>query len=215
MSDYQKPIDRMIKSDIVGRGVIDQRVIDIMRRVPRHRFIADWQAANAYDDRPLFIDCGQTISQPYMVAAMTEALKVEPGHKALEIGTGSGYQSAVLAELGAEVYTIERIGSLLNKARETLGELGYKTIHFHEGDGTLGWSEKAPFDRIIVTAAGPDIPPPLLAQLSPDGGILIIPAGDKNNQTLWQVIRNGETITRNRLFDCRFVPLVGQAGYPQ
>ena len=215
MTDFQKPIERMIRSDIIGRGVADERVIEMMRRVARHEFIADWQAANAYDDRPLFIDCGQTISQPYMVAAMTEALHVQPGNRVLEIGTGSGYQSAVLAELGAEVYTIERFGRLLDKARETLDRLGYKGIYFHEGDGTLGWSEKAPFDRIIVTAAGPDIPPPLLSQLSPNGGILVIPAGDRNNQTLWQVIRDGETVTRNRLFDCRFVPLVGQAGFPE
>jgi protein-L-isoaspartate(D-aspartate) O-methyltransferase len=166
----------------------------------------------AYDDMALPVGEGQTISQPYMVAVMTELLALKGGEKVLEIGTGSGYQTAILAELSAEVYTIERIPSLSRKAGETLRSLGYANIHLIVGDGTLGWPEAAPFDRILVTAGAPDIPDPLIEQLA-EGGLILAPVGDRYSQQLLRVTKQQGKLSREYHTPCVFVPLVGKFGW--
>ena len=205
---------RMVEEQIIARGVKDPRVIEAMLRVPRHLFVPKEFQNEAYNDYPLPIGRGQTISQPYMVAAMTEALEVNETHKVLEIGTGSGYQAAVLAEIAREVYTVERFEDLAERAERILKEtLGYKNIHIRVGDGTLGWPEHAPYDRIIVTAAAPEPPKPLLDQLG-SPGIMVIPLGDLMGQMLTRVIKDPEgAIRQEELFPCAFVPLVGKYGF--
>jgi len=203
----------MVDEQIVARGVRDPRVIQSMLKVPRHLFVPEPYRAQAYEDYPLPIGHGQTISQPYMVAVMTELLELDGDEKVLEIGTGSGYQAAVLAELAKEVYTVERIPELLQRAMETINELGYTNVHFKLADGTLGWPEHAPFDRIIVTAAAPHIPQPLLDQLAA-GGIIVIPVGGRYLQTLTKVRKHEDgTVSAEELFGCAFVPLIGEFGY--
>ncbi len=203
----------MVERQIVARGVRDPRVIQAMLKVPRHLFVPEPYRSEAYQDHPLPIGYGQTISQPYMVAAMTELLELTGDEKVLEIGTGSGYQAAILAELAREVYTVERIPELLEQAKQVIESLGYTNVHFKLADGTLGWPEHAPFDRIIVTAAAPDIPQPLIDQLKP-GGIMVIPVGSRYLQTLTKVIKkpNGKLQVKE-LFGCAFVPLIGEFGY--
>ena len=205
---------RMVEEQIIARGVKDPRVIEAMLRVPRHLFVPKEFQNEAYNDYPLPIGRGQTISQPYMVAAMTEALEVNETHKVLEIGTGSGYQAAVLAEIAREVYTVERLEDLAERAERILKEtLGYKNVHIRVGDGTLGWPEHAPYDRIIVTAAAPEPPKPLLDQLG-SPGIMVIPLGDLMGQMLTRVIKDPEgAIRQEELFPCAFVPLVGKYGF--
>ncbi|MEP0841402.1 MAG: protein-L-isoaspartate(D-aspartate) O-methyltransferase [Phycisphaerae bacterium] len=203
----------MVEEQIRARGVRDERVLAVMQRVPRERFLPPEEAAWAYTDRALPLAGGQTISQPYIVAAMTEALGVQPDHRVLEVGTGSGYQTAVLAELAAEVYTLERLDSLQRAARETLALLGVLNVAYRVGDGTLGWPEAAPFDGIIVAAAAPRVPPSLVRQLR-DGGRLVIPVGPEDHQTLTIVERVGDTIREWPQFACRFVKLIGQEGWP-
>jgi protein-L-isoaspartate(D-aspartate) O-methyltransferase len=184
-----------------------------MSRVPRECFVRDQRSADPYGDYPIPIGFGQTISQPYIVAVMTEKLCLRGTERVLEIGTGSGYQAAVLAELAAEVYTVERIPSLLKRARELLDELGYTNIEYRIGDGSDGWSEKAPFDGIIVTAAVPEIPSELKGQLG-DNGILVIPVGDyKTYQVLTVVRRIGNRFEIDEGIGCRFVPLIGERGF--
>ena len=207
--------DRMVAGQIAARGVEDPLVLDAMRAVPREDFVPADLAEYAYEDGPLPIGHGQTISQPYIVAVMTEAARVRPGDRVLEIGTGSGYGAAVLSEIAGEVYTVERIEGLADSARDRLAALGYGNVHVRCGDGTLGWAEHAPYDAIIVTAGGPTVPPALLAQLKP-GGRLVMPLGSEPRaQRLIRSTRTGpETYTQDDLEWVAFVPLIGEQGWP-
>ncbi|RLB44259.1 MAG: protein-L-isoaspartate O-methyltransferase [Deltaproteobacteria bacterium] len=210
--DYRLARERMVKTQLIPRGITDKRVLEAMMKVPRHLFVEEALRGEAYNDHPLPIGHKQTISQPYIVALMTQALDLKGNEHTLEIGTGSGYQTAILAELSEKVYTIERIRPLLEQARKRLWDLGYTNILFKAFDGTLGWEEHAPFDAIIVTAGAPRIPQPLVDQLA-DGGRLVIPVGGKFSQELIKVVkRNGELIQKN-LGGCRFVDLIGIHGW--
>jgi len=206
--------EQMVEDQIAARGVRDPGVLAAMRAVPRDAFVVDGLARLAYDDRPLPIGDGQTISQPYIVAAMTEALGLQPRDRVLEIGTGSGYAAAVLATIVAEVYTIERLESLAESARRRLAELGYANVRVRCGDGSLGWPEHAPYDAIVVTAGGPDVPPSLLRQLAV-GGRLVMPVGATPRvQELVRVTRTAETAyERETLEKVAFVPLIGAEGW--
>ena len=210
--DYQRQRNLMVDTQIISRGVNDARVIAAMRKVPRHLFMDESSWYKAYDDMALPVGEGQTISQPYMVAVMTELLGLGGDEKVLEIGTGSGYQAAVLAELSRELYTIERIQSLSDRAREVIAELGYDNIHMKVGDGTLGWPEAAPFDRILITAAAPVVPEPLVDQLS-EGGILVAPVGDRFSQQLVRLLKQKGNLLKEYQTPCVFVPLVGEHGW--
>lgn len=205
----------MVRKQIAGRGVKSEAVLDAMRKVRREQFLPVGQGAFAYDDSPLPIGEGQTISQPYIVAYMAEGLDLEGGEKVLEIGTGSGYAAAVLAEIAAEVYTIERIESLAEMARHSLAALGYDNVHVRCDDGTLGWPEKSPFDGVLVSAGAPHVPETLKRQLR-IGGRLVIPVGyGQSYQQLVRVIRVEENEwTSEDLIAVRFVPLVGEEGWP-
>jgi protein-L-isoaspartate(D-aspartate) O-methyltransferase len=205
--------NRMVDTQIEARGVTSPRVLAAMRRVPRHRFVPQGLWDQAYNDYPLPIGEDQTISQPYIVALMTEALELKEGDRVLEIGTGSGYQAAVLAELASAVYTIDRLGSLTEKAQKVLAALGYHNLHVRVGDGTLGWPEEAPFDAILVTAGAPQVPRPLVEQLAL-GGRLVIPVGDRFSQTLTRVRKVKDGVKYDYLGGCRFVRLIGQYGWP-
>lgn len=199
----------MVERQIAARGVRDEKVLAAMRSVPRHRFVPEGMAAFAYDDRPLPIGHDQTISQPYIVAAMTEAIRPEAGDRVLEVGTGSGYQAAVLAEIVDHVYSIEIVEPLGERAREILASLGYENVTVRIGDGYAGWPEEAPFDAIVVTAAPERIPPPLIEQLA-EGGRLVIPVGDFF-QELRLVTRNASGVVTEDLMSVRFVPMTGRA----
>jgi protein-L-isoaspartate(D-aspartate) O-methyltransferase len=204
--------EKMLEKQIVDR-VKDERVLDVMRKVPRHLFVEGHQRMNAYNDTPLPIGEGQTISQPLMVAMMSEALQLSGTETVLEIGTGSGYQTAILAELVQRVYSMERIPSLTGKARKTIDSLGYNNVLIKLSDGTLGWNEYAPYDRILVTAGSPSIPVPLTEQLKP-GGILVIPVGSNSSQELTRVTKREDgTLKEERLGSCVFVKLVGKHGW--
>ncbi len=205
---------RMTEEQLLGRGIQDPRVLAAMASVPRHLFVDETLQDKAYGDFPLSIGAGQTISQPYMVARMTEALELHGHERVLEVGTGSGYQTAILAELAGQVYSIERFPELSSRAHTILTFLGYTNISVRVGDGTLGWKEEAPFDAILVTAASPTIPPPLMAQLA-DKGRLIIPLGRFFSQTLTRVVKEGESLSRTALTECLFVKLVGEYGWPE
>jgi len=196
---------RMVAEQIAARGVRAPRVLDALRRVPREVFVPDDQGS-AYEDRPIPIGYGQTISQPYIVGYMTEALQVEPSHRVLEIGTGCGYQTAVLAELAEQVYSIEVLAVLAERARRTLDGLGYTNVEIRVGDGHAGWPEQAPFDRILAAAAPPEIPPALLDQLA-DGGILVIPVG-VDNQELRVLQKHADRLELLSTLGVRFVPMV-------
>jgi len=198
---------RMVERQLRRRGVTDSRVLAAMEGVPRHRFVPEEHRHLAYEDSALPIDANQTISQPYMVAAMTEALEPTESCRVLEVGTGSGYQTAVLAEVVAAVFTIERVPALADRARDILEELGYPNIEYRIGDGSRGWPEHAPYDGILVTAAAATVPDPLLKQLA-DGGRLVIPVGGPPDQDLYQIRREGTSYERRFLTRCRFVPLV-------
>ena len=202
----------MVEEQIVSRGIKDPRVIAAMKKVPRHLFVEEALQSQAYSDHPLPIGEKQTISQPYMVALMTEALQLKEKEKVLEIGAGSGYQTAILAELAEKVFSIERIRSLAIRARQLLYELGYFNVEIKIFDGTHGWMEEAPFDAIIVTAGAPDIPQPLLDQLAIDGR-LVIPVGDAYAQDLMRVTHTKEGIKKEDLGGCRFVKLIGKYGW--
>jgi len=206
--------NRMVEEQLIPRGIRDPRVLDAMRKVPRHLFVDESLRDRAYGDYALPIGEGQTISQPYMVAAMTEALELKGDEKVLEIGTGSGYQTAILAELARHVYSIERIPSLAMKAEKLLRKLGYTNISIKVANGTLGWEEEKPFDGIIVTAGSPDVPPTLVEQLKEDGR-LVIPVGSKFSQILKKVIKTKEGTVTIDLFPCVFVPLIGEYGWVQ
>jgi protein-L-isoaspartate(D-aspartate) O-methyltransferase len=210
--DFDAARKRMVDGQIVRRGITSQRVLDAFYEVPRHLFIPEKQAPQAYMDGPLPIGKGQTISQPYIVAYMTDQLQLEGNEKVLEIGTGSGYQAAILGELAQEVHSIERHESLAKNATALLKKLGYDNINVHLGDGTNGLSEFSPYQGIMVTAAGPDVPKPLLDQLA-DGGRLIIPIGGRFGQVLELYQKDGETIKRIELSPVAFVPLIGEHGW--
>jgi len=206
--------NRMVESQLIGRGIKDARVLDTMRKVPRHRFVEEALVSQAYNDHPLPIGEKQTISQPYMVALMTEALQLQGNERVLEIGTGSGYQTAILAELADKIYSIERIRSLSIKARRILDEMGYFNVVLKVSDGTVGLKEEAPFDAIIVTAGSPDVPQPLVDQLGM-GGRLVVPVGDRYTQSLMRIVRGKEGITKTDLGGCRFVNLLGRHGWKE
>jgi protein-L-isoaspartate(D-aspartate) O-methyltransferase len=198
----------MVRTQIASRGIRDQRILDAMSRIPRHRFVSGVRTVEAYGDFPLSIGHEQTISQPYMVALMTEELRLRGEERILEIGTGSGYQTALLAELARIVYTIELIPSLTKRAQKVLNELGYANVVYRVGDGSEGWDKHGPYDRILVAAAAATIPHPLTAQLA-DNGILVIPVGDSRHfQTLIVVRRIGNRFDTRESIGCRFVPLV-------
>jgi len=205
---------RMVNEQIRARGITNPRVLEAMTTVPRERFVRTCDQRDALADRALPIDCGQTISQPYIVAAMTDALDVQPAHTVLEIGTGSGYQTAVLAFLAKHVYTVERIAELQEAAWRRLEALNIRNVSWRVADGTVGWPEYAPYDRIIVTASAPDVPDSLVAQLA-DGGRLVIPVGPAEQQMLVIVDRSGQSLTETRRLPCCFVKLLGQEGWPE
>ncbi len=210
--EYAAARKRMVDTQIQVRGITDPRVLAAMRRVPRHRFVPRHLWDQAYNDYPLPIGEDQTISQPYIVALMTEALELKDTDRVLEIGTGSGYQAAVLAELAEAVYSIDRLALLAEQARKVLAELGYTNFHVRVGDGTLGWPEEAPFDAILVTAGTPQVPRPLMEQLAL-GGRLVAPVGDRFSQTLALARKTKEGIKYDYLGGCRFVRLIGQYGW--
>jgi len=201
----------MVTEQIKARGVRDRHVLDALVRVPREQFIPDDLRSGAYQDRPIPIGYGQTISQPYIVGYMTEALKLEPSHRVLEIGTGCGYQTAVLAELTGEVYSVELIAALAERARRTLDSLGYANVHVRVGDGHAGWQEHAPFDRILAAAAPPEIPPALLDQLAV-GGILVIPVG-VDDQELRVLQKHEDRLELLSTLAVRFVPMIKHVAY--
>ncbi len=208
--------EAMVRDQLVARGIRDDLVLDAMRKVPRERFVPEMERDFAYTDGPLPIGAGQTISQPYIVALMTEALQLKGGERVLEIGTGSGYAAAVLAEIAAEVFTIERVSELADRAADTLGDQGYVNAHVRHGDGTLGWAESAPYDAIVVTAGGPKVPESLKQQLTV-GGRLVMPVGTNPLfQSLVQVVRSSDDqFDTTDLGAVRFVALVGKEGWQE
>ncbi len=212
-SDFERLRLQMVEKQLRKRGIADERVLAAMSRVPRHMFVGQSMRWAAYDDEPLPIGSAQTISQPYMVARMTELAELDEGSRVLEVGTGSGYQAAVLGELAAQVWSIERHHELAERARSTLADLGYSNVHVVVGDGSLGLAERAPFDGIIVTAAAPAVPTALLEQLT-DGGRLVIPVGGSFGQQLRLVRRRGSSFTETDVLGCRFVPLIGAQANP-
>jgi protein-L-isoaspartate(D-aspartate) O-methyltransferase len=202
----------MLEKQLRRRGIVDFAVLGAMDAVPRHEFVPPELRARAYEDLPLSIGAGQTISQPYIVAAMTAALRLDPQDRVLEIGTGCGYQAAVLSLLAKEVFTIECRTELARSAASRLAALGYSNVHVHCGDGTLGLPECAPFDAILIAAAAPAVPKPLLAQLA-EGGRMILPVGRADQQELQLIEKDGTKMHTNTLEGCRFVPLVGHFGW--
>jgi protein-L-isoaspartate(D-aspartate) O-methyltransferase len=209
---YTRHRENMVRKQIEARGIRDQRVLDAMRKVPRHLFVGEALIEQAYGDFPLPIGEQQTISQPYIVAEMTQALALSENDRVLEIGTGSGYQAAVLAEIVHRVYTVERIHSLFVKTRKLFDRLHYHNILTRFSDGTQGWEEEAPFDAIIVTAGSPKIPAPLIHQLAP-GGRLVIPVGDRFTQEMLKICKDEKGIRESSMGGCRFVKLIGEHGW--
>ena len=214
MTDYERQRQRMVERQIRKRGVRSGRVLAAMERIPRHRFVPEDSCDHAYEDSPLSIGKGQTISQPFMVAVMTECAAPESDDRVLEVGTGSGYQTAILAELVREVYSLERIPELAERAEGLLSRLGYENVSIRVGDGSEGWREKAPFDAIIVTAGAPEIPEPLVEQLE-EGGRLVIPIGSAHHQTLCTVKKERNRIRKEEGTGCVFVPLIGTFGWEE
>ena len=213
-SNYRRARERMVRQQIAARGIRAERVLDAMRSVPRHLFVPLESRHSAYMDGPLSIGQGQTISQPYIVALMTEALELKCHGGVLEIGTGSGYQAAILSQLASHVYTVERIPELASRAQDLFHQLGYDNISMHVGDGTLGWLEHAPYEAIIITAAAPEIPRPLTDQLA-EGGRLVAPIGGSWSQSLVRVRKQRGHLRRQELTSVAFVPLIGQHGWPE
>lgn len=212
MRDFEGQRRTMADEQLEARGITDQRVLDAMARVPRELFVDERDRNRAYFDMPLRIGWGQTISQPYMVALMCQTADVEEGDKVLDIGTGSGYQAAVLAEMGAEVHSVERIPELAERARESLAAARYDRVVVHVGDGSVGLPGEAPFDAIVVAAAAPDVPMSLYDQLVPRGR-LVVPVGGPDGQRLEVVVKSPEGPAIRRSVPCRFVPLVGAEGF--
>ena len=215
MNQYSIARKRMVEKQITGRGIADPKVVKAMQFVPRHLFVEEGLQDQAYSDFPLPIGHKQTISQPFIVAFMTEVLQLTGGERVLEIGTGSGYQAAVLAQIARQVYSVERIAELARTARRALDKTGAYNVHIKVDDGTCGWAEQAPFDAIITTAGAPEVPEALKQQLAP-GGRLVIPVGDQGSQVLQRIIRVDENrYEEESLIDCRFVPLIGQHGWSE
>lgn len=213
MRDFTIARRRMVEDQVIDRGVKDRRVIDAMLKVPRHKFVEEALEGKAYQDAPLPIGDKQTISQPYMVAVMSEALALDGSEKVLEIGTGSGYQAAVLALLADRIFSLERIPSLARRARKVLDGCGFSKVNIRVADGTQGWQDMAPFDAIVVTAGAPEVPQDYLHQLAV-GGRLIIPVGDRNSQVLMRITRTTEAAYQEeQMLGCRFVPLIGRHGW--
>lgn len=211
--DPKRQRERMVSEQLVARGIRDERVLAVMGELPRHIFVEEAMARQAYGDNPLPIGEGQTISQPYIVALMSELLQVGPGMKVLEIGTGSGYQAAVLAKLGADVHTVERLPKLCNSSRDRLLGLGLFSVHVKLDDGTLGWPSAAPFDRIMVTAGGPEVPPPLIDQLAMGGRMVMPVGGARRSQCLLLVEKTAMGIRKSEICPVAFVDLVGEHGW--
>jgi protein-L-isoaspartate(D-aspartate) O-methyltransferase len=214
MAELEKLRQAMVADQLIGRGIRDERLLAAFRRVPRHQFVPAALRGAAYDDGALPIGEHQTISQPYMVAIMTELLRLQGGERVLEVGTGSGYQAAILAELCKKVFTVERLPGLSSQAQKILGALGYRNIEFLVGDGTEGHPAGAPYDGIVVTAGCPDVPPPLVDQLA-EGGRLVIPVGETFLQTLTLVSKEHGQARIERSIGCVFVPLLGKYGWPE
>jgi protein-L-isoaspartate(D-aspartate) O-methyltransferase len=212
VSDFAGERRTMVAEQLAGRGITDERVLEAMGRVPRELFVAERDQRKAYRDMPLRIGFGQTISQPYMVAVICQAAGVKKGDRVLDIGTGSGYQAAVLAELGAAVYTVERIRELAERARERLAAAGYEDVDVHVGDGSLGLPEQGPYDAIVVAAAAPAMPESLYEELR-ERGRLVVPVGGQEGQRLEVIVRSPEGPAVARSVPCRFVPLVGAEGF--
>lgn len=213
--DYSIARRRMVAQHVTARGITDDAVIRVMEHIPRHLFVEEALQGQAYTDYALPIGEKQTISQPYIVAAMTAALNLKSSDRVLEVGTGSGYQAAVLSRLVAHVYSVERIASLARRARRILDSIGCSNVHIQVSDGTSGWSEQAPFDAIIVTAGAPAVPQQYLEQLAV-GGRLLIPVGSGSSQVLKRIVRTAEqNYSEDDLLDCRFVPLIGEHGWKE
>jgi protein-L-isoaspartate(D-aspartate) O-methyltransferase len=212
MKDFVLARQNMVEEQLVSRGIRDQRVLNTFLDVPRHKFVEEYLKYKAYDDYPLSIGYGQTISQPYMVALMTETLSPKPEDTILEIGTGSGYQAAILSRLCSTVYSIERISTLASRARKLLDELGYYNVHIRIGDGTMGLPQDSPYDGIIVTAGAPHVPEALVEQLKEDGR-LVIPVGDQSIQDLKRFTRTKDGVKEESMGGCRFVKLIGKNGW--
>lgn len=209
----EEKMEYMIAKQLMARGIKNESVLDAFRKVPREKFVRPEDDEYAYADSPLPIGHGQTISQPFIVALMTEALELEGTEKVMEIGTGSGYQTAILAELASQVYSVEKVPELAETAEKKLKNLGYDNVFIKVGDGTKGWEEKSPYDAIMVTAASPQIPPSLWEQLAPEGR-MVIPVGDRFFQTLLQLKKTDQgKMVKKSLGDCRFVPLLGEEGW--
>ena len=212
MIDFPKARLKMVEEQLTSRGIKDARLIAAMQKIPRHLFVEEALQSQAYTDHPLPIGEKQTISQPYMVALMTEALLLKGKEKVLEIGTGSGYQTVILAEMSEKVFSVERIRPLAIRARTLLYDLGYFNVEIKIFDGTFGWMEESPFDAILVTAGSPDIPQPLIDQLA-TGGRLVIPVGDAFVQELFRVTKTETGVKKEDLGGCRFVKLIGKYGW--
>ena len=213
MTDYTISRRRMVEQQIIDRGITDQRVIDTMLAIPRHLFVEPGLQGHAYSDASLPIGEKQTISQPFMVASMSAALELQGHERVLEVGTGSGYQTAILATLAKRIYSIERISLLASRARKVLDSLRLSNINIKLGDGTMGWKDQAPFDAILVAAGSPEIPEEYLTQLD-IGGKLVIPVGDRDQQVLVRVVRQADgQFKSEQMMGCRFVPLIGEQGW--
>lgn len=212
MDKYQSARERMVARQLRSRDIDDPRVLEAMRTVPRHLFVPEEAREHAYADGPLRLEQGQTISQPYIVALMTQLLELTGEERVLEIGTGSGYQAAVLSRLAASVHSVERIHELAEHAQKVLRELGFGNVEVHEGDGSAGYPPAAPYEGIIVTAAAPEVPAPLQEQLA-DGGRLVVPVGSQSGQMLERWTRAGEDFRRERIAPVAFVPLLGEHGW--
>ncbi len=212
MDNFENSRKIMVKEQLKARGIHDERVLEAMGKVGRHLFVMANDKSKAYNDKPLNIDCSQTISQPYMVALMTQILELQGNERVLEIGTGSGYQTAILAELTAQVYSVERHASLAKNAKTLLHDLGYENVHIKTGNGTLGWPEAAPFDAIIVTASAPEPPEELVDQLH-NYGRLVIPIGSRDQQELTLIQKRGDSYISKSICGCIFVPLIGKQGW--
>lgn len=210
--DFESRRQQMVNIQLENRDISDARVLEIMRTIPREKFLPTELRDNAYEDRALGVSMGQTISQPYIVAFMTQALRLQPHHRVLEIGTGTGYQTAVLASLAKEVFSVERFPEMSEAASAVLDGLGYTNVKLHVGDGSLGWPEYAPFDRIIVTAAAPTVPPTLMDQLA-EGGLMLIPVGEEESQRILSIEKRQGVIVERPLIPVRFVKLVGEEGF--
>ena len=209
----QSPLERMIQQQVVDRGIRDERLLSALRAVPRERFFPDAERDEAFAARPAPIGHGQTISEPYIAALMTHRLQIRDTDRVLEIGTGSGYQTAILCRLAKDVYSVERVKPLLDEAFERLMGPNLRNVHFRYGDGTLGWPEAAPFDRILIGAGAPRVPESLLLGQLTDGGIAVLPAGPHDEQMLLEIRRDGTRLIQKEICACRFVRLIGREGW--